>query len=136
MTARASWAVAFLACIGLVACGAGGGGNSDCSEARPPAKTQGLGAECTAFYYGSCPTLFSDCAEGTCAETASDGWLCLAPCGTCSSGYSCKGGVCQPWATCSYYCETSNGITICCDYTQCQGDPTQCCQVPASCSVS
>ncbi len=112
-----------------VACGSES--NPDCEEARPPARTQAIGEDCLAFHYGACPTLFTDCAEGTCSETGNgNGWRCLAACGGgCPSGTSCKNDLCWPRAVCAPFCSGS----LCCDYVPCSDDPTTCCRLSGSC---
>ncbi len=121
--------VAALAAVCHLSCG--DSSNADCDEARPPAKTRSIGEECLAFHYGSCPTLFTDCAEGTCTQTANgNGWQCLAACSQgCVSGTSCKDAVCWPRAVCTPSCTAG----LCCDYTPCADDPTTCCRTPGSC---
>jgi hypothetical protein len=117
----------------------GDSGKSDCEEANPPAKTKQLGESCLAFTYGTCPTVFDDCADGSCLETK-NGKICTRTCATyadCPSGLlycpiniPASARVCTPGATCETVCD---GAT-CCSYSRDPNDPTSCLQ--GSCTTT
>ncbi len=106
--------------------------NSDCAEFNPPAKTQYYGDSCGSFTYGTCPTVFDDCAQGACMST-SNGSVCTS---TCNTNADCPGGlpycapnnsgtkVCTTGCTSHTYCDG----TSCCSYYQDPNNPTQCIQ--------
>ncbi len=112
---------------------AGDSANSDCEEFNPPAKTEYYGQSCGAFYYGTCPTRFDDCAQGTCEGTA-NGSVCTK---TCSTNSDCPGGLSYCVAnnsgakvcTASCVSHTFCDGTLCCSYGPDPNNPTQCRQL-------
>lgn len=88
---------------------------------RPTAQ---LGEECTAAFYGSCPTEFTTCAEGLCRPTTR-GRVCTTTCtetANCREGTFCIEGLCQQPARCETFCDG----TTCCSYTVDPNDPANC----------
>ncbi|MDA8101305.1 MAG: hypothetical protein M0042_16920 [Nitrospiraceae bacterium] len=120
----------------FLSCGSGSSGNSDCAEFKPPAKTGLYGESCATFYYGTCPTGFDDCSQGTCQGTA-NGSICTKTCSAnadCSSGYYCVANnsgtkVCTKGCASHTYCDG----TTCCSYQQDPANPTTCKQT--SCTM-
>jgi hypothetical protein len=116
--------------VGLAACGEDSG-NSDCAEFNPPAKTRQYGQSCGSFTYGTCPTIFDDCAEGSCQGTK-NGSICSKSCSVnadCPSSLYCAANstgvkVCTPGATCRAFCDGG----LCCNYSRDPNDPTSCVQ--------
>jgi hypothetical protein len=99
-------------------------GNSDCAEFNPPAKTHLYGQSCGSYHYGTCPTTFDDCSEGSCQSTK-NGSVCTKSCSVnadCPSRLYCSSSVCTPAATCTTFCDG----TLCCSYYQDPNDPTSC----------
>jgi hypothetical protein len=124
----------FLAFV-LLTCSGGSDSSNDCAEFNPPAKNKLIGQSCVTLTYGTCPTKFTDCAQGDCFSTK-NGSICTQTCtrdADCPSSYYCRPSgnqsVCTKAATCTTFCDG----TTCCTYTQCPNDPTSCCQV--SCRV-
>ena len=116
--------------------GCGESGNSDCAEFRPPAKTGSYGQACGAFKYGTCPTVFDDCAQGACLGTSNGGYCTK----TCTTNADCPGGipycvdnnsgtkVCTSSCVSHTYCDG----TLCCSYGPDPANPTQCKQLSCS----
>ena len=108
----------------LTSCGEDDEENSDCAEFNPPAKTEQYGQSCSSLTYGTCPTVFDDCAEGECKSTK-NGSICTKSCAStadCPSRLYCSGSLCTKAASCSTFCDG----TLCCNYSQDPNDPTEC----------